>query len=242
MKKCIISLFFLVAVNGYCQDNYSLQRERMVEEQLLQRDITDVRVLSVMKRVPRHNFVPFYLRMFAYNDSPLPIGYNQTISQPYIVGLMTQLLALKGDEKVLEIGTGSGYQAAVLSLLCKEVYTIEILKPLALTARQRLKELGFYNVKVKQGDGYLGWPQYAPFDAIIVTAAPSEIPPKLIEQLNEGGVMVLPVGKYFQTLRVVKKTKGQIKEKNIIPVSFVPMIKPENKNKVEENKKCPCSK
>ncbi|UCG35663.1 MAG: protein-L-isoaspartate(D-aspartate) O-methyltransferase [Candidatus Omnitrophota bacterium] len=240
MKRCVFFLILLSAINAYPQDNYSRQRERMVETQIAQRGVTDERVLAAMKKIPRHKFVPIYLRGFAHRDSPLPIGYNQTISQPYIVGLMSQLLELRGNEKVLEIGTGSGYQAAVLSLLCREVYTIEILKPLADSARRRLEQLGYHNIEVKHGDGYLGWPQYAPFDAIIVTAAPDQIPPKLVEQLKEGGRMVLPVGKYFQTLKVVRKVKGQIKEENIIPVRFVPMIKSKNKVKPKK-KKCPCS-
>ena len=238
IKKFLPFLFLLIAINTYPQD-FNRLRERMVTEQLTQRDITDEGVLAAMRKVARHKFVPRYVRMFAYNDSPLPIGYDQTISQPYIVALMTQLLELEGNEKVLEIGTGSGYQAAVLSLLCREVYTIELLQPLADSARKRLKQLGYHNVEVRHGDGYLGWPKYAPFDVIIVTAAPEEIPPKLVEQLKEGGRLVLPVGKYFQTLKVVRKVRGQIKEESIIPVRFVPMIKP--KNKTEPKKKCPCN-
>ena len=239
IKKFLPFLFLLIAVNTYPQD-FNRLRERMVTEQLTQRDITDERVLAAMRKVARHKFVPLYVKMFAYNDSPLPIGYDQTISQPYIVALMTQLLELEGNEKVLEIGTGSGYQAAVLSLLCREVYTIELLQPLADSTRKRLKQLGYRNVAVRHGDGYLGWPKYAPFDAIIVTAAPEEIPPKLVEQLKEGGRLVLPVGKYFQTLKVVRKVRGQIKEESIIPVRFVPMIKPENKTEPKKEKRSCC--
>jgi protein-L-isoaspartate(D-aspartate) O-methyltransferase len=153
----------------------------------------------------------------------LPIGEGQTISQPYIVALMTELLELKGDEKVLEIGTGSGYQAAILAELAKEVYTIEIIEKLAQTAKERLEKLGYQNIKVKAGDGYLGWPEVAPFDAIIVTCAPPFIPEPLQEQLKEGGRMVIPVGTAYQELKLIRKEKGKIKVKAIIPVRFVPM-------------------
>ena len=159
----------------------------------------------------------------AYSDQPLPIGEGQTISQPYIVALMTELLELKGNEKVLEIGTGSGYQAAVLAELAKEVYTIEIIDPLTSTARNRLLELGYQNIKVKVGDGYLGWPEAAPFDAIIITCAPDHVPEPLVEQLKEGGRMVLPVGAYAQELKKIVKRSGKIETTDIIPVVFVPM-------------------
>lgn len=200
----------------------------MVEEQIIARGIRDERVIQAMLKVERDQFVPENLRQFAYEDRPLPIGYGQTISQPYIVALMTSLLGLKGDEKVLEIGTGSGYQAAILAELTKEVYTIEIIPQLAKQAESRLKKLGYKNVKVKCGDGFEGWPEYAPFDCIIVTCAPEEIPPLLIQQLKEGGRMVIPVGKFWQELKLVVKENGKIKVKDIIPVRFVPMIRREN--------------
>jgi protein-L-isoaspartate(D-aspartate) O-methyltransferase len=208
----------------YAEDNYAMARKKMVTEQIVDRGVTDSAVIDAMQSVPRHEFIPWINRYLAYSDRPVPIGYNQTISQPYIVALMTEFLQLKGNEKVLEIGTGSGYQAAILSLLCKEVYTIEILEPLAKSSKQRLKRLGYDNVEVKHGDGYLGWPDEAPFDAIIVTAAPPEIPQKLVEQLTEGGRMVIPVGESYQQLQLIEKIKGKIKIKNIIPVRFVPMV------------------
>lgn len=200
----------------------------MVEEQIIARGVRDERVIQAMLKVERDQFVPENLRQFAYEDRPLPIGYGQTISQPYIVALMTSFLGLKGDEKVLEIGTGSGYQAAILAELTKEVYTIEIIPQLAKQAESRLKKLGYKNVKVKCGDGFEGWPEYAPFDCIIVTCAPEEIPPLLIQQLKEGGRMVIPVGKFWQELKLVVKENGKIKVKDIIPVRFVPMIRREN--------------
>jgi protein-L-isoaspartate(D-aspartate) O-methyltransferase len=188
-----------------------------------------------MRKVKRHLFVPLIYRPLAYADSPLPIGMDQTISQPYIVALMTELLHLKGNEKVLEIGTGSGYQAAILAELAREVYTIEILEPLARRAEKMLTELNYRNIHVKIGDGFLGWPEQAPFDAIIVTCAPEEIPAPLIEQLAEGGRLVIPVGVHWQNLKLVQKTEGNLITKDIIPVSFVPMLKGEGKP-VSENK------
>jgi protein-L-isoaspartate(D-aspartate) O-methyltransferase len=174
--------------------------------------------------VERHRFVPSHLIGQAYGDYPLPIGQGQTISQPYIVSLMTELLELKGNEKVLEIGTGSGYQAAVLAEIVKEVYTIEIVEPLARSAKERLQELGYKNIKVKAGDGYQGWPEAAPFEAILVTAAPDHIPEPLIRQLKEGGRMVLPVGTYpYQELKKIIKKSGRAEVSNILPVLFVPM-------------------
>ncbi|MDD4052492.1 MAG: protein-L-isoaspartate(D-aspartate) O-methyltransferase [candidate division Zixibacteria bacterium] len=195
----------------------------MVESQLKGRDITDKRVLAAMEKVERHRFVPVDEQSAAYEDHPLPIGEGQTISQPYIVALMTQLLRLKGNEKVLEIGTGSGYQAAVLAELAGEVYTIEIIEPLGKAAEVRLKEMGYINVSVRIGDGYLGWPEKAPFDGIIVTCAPDKIPQPLIDQLADGGRMVIPVGTYAQELVLVEKKAGKITRKNVIPVVFVPM-------------------
>jgi len=219
----------LEAQLGYTEDkertDFYILRKKMIETQIEARGIKDKRVLEAMLKVERHKFVPESQKPFAYEDRPLPIGYGQTISQPYIVALMTELLELKGEEKVLEIGTGSGYQAAILAELAKEVYTIEIIEGLAKEAQKRLADLGYKNIKVKIGDGYLGWPEVSPFDAIVVTCAPEEIPPALIEQLKEGGKMVIPVGEFFQELKLVSKKEGKILIKNIIPVSFVPMIR-----------------
>jgi len=198
-------------------------REKMVETQIKARGVKDPRVLSALLKVERHRFVSEEYLNSAYSDQPLPIGEGQTISQPYIVALMTELLELKGNEKVLEIGTGSGYQAAILAELAKEVYTIEIIEPLASMAKNRLLQLGYQNIKVKAGDGYLGWPEAAPFDAIIITCAPDHIPEPLIEQLKEGGCMALPVGAYAQELKKIVKRSGKIETTNIIPVVFVPM-------------------
>jgi len=195
----------------------------MVKEQIIKRGIKDKRVIEAMRKVRRHEFVPEEYRHLAYSDQPLPIGYEQTISQPYIVALMTELLNLKGNEKVLEIGTGSGYQAAILAELTKEVYTIEILEPLAISAKNRLKKLGYENVKVRCGDGYKGWPEHAPFDGIIVTCAPEHIPDPLVEQLKVGGRMVIPVGKYLQELVLITKTEHGIEKRSVAPVAFVPM-------------------
>ncbi len=230
MKKAILILIALILLG--CQNliekeqkiNFVKARERMVTEQIEARGVKDKRVLSAIRRVERHRFVPGEYQRLAYNDYPLPIGEDQTISQPYIVGLMTELLGLSGDERVLEIGTGSGYQAAILAELAKEVYTIEILEPLAKSARNRLKDLGYKNIKVKCGDGYLGWEEFAPFDGIIVTCAPPYIPQPLIEQLAEGGRMVIPVGEHYQELKLLTKKKGKIYVQSIIPVRFVPMI------------------
>ncbi|RKZ31794.1 protein-L-isoaspartate O-methyltransferase, partial [bacterium] len=185
--------------------------------------IQDERVLSAMSNVKRHLFVPEKYRAFSYTDQPLPIGEGQTISQPYIVALMTELLQLDGDEKVLEIGTGSGYQSAILAELADQVYTIEIIESLANSAEKLLNELGYENITVKCGDGYKGWEEHAPFDAIIVTCAPPYIPKPLIEQLAVGGIMVIPVGEYYQELMLVKKQKEGIVKKSVIPVRFVPM-------------------
>jgi protein-L-isoaspartate(D-aspartate) O-methyltransferase len=212
-------------------DEFFQKRVQMVETQLKARDITDQRVLDVMLKVERHKFVPKEYQHLAYIDEPLPIGFGQTISQPYIVAKMTELLELNKNDKVLEIGTGSGYQAAILAELCKEVYTIEIIPELAQRAEKLLKELGYKNIFVKVGDGYYGWPEQAPFDKIIVTCAPKEIPQKLVEQLKDGGKMVLPVGDVFQELVVVEKHNGVVTKKSVFPVRFVPMIKS------EENKK-----
>jgi len=197
----------------------------MVIEQIRSRGVTDKQVLNAMLKVKRHLFVPKDLRDYAYNDNPLSIGYNQTISQPFIVGSMTSAIGLKKTDKVLEIGTGSGYQAAILAELVKEVYTIEIVKELAQSAQERLAEIGYTNIHVKHGDGFKGWVEHAPFDAIIVTAAPKDIPPLLIDQLEIGGKMVIPVGSTFQELYLITKTKEGFTKDKLYPVRFVPMIK-----------------
>lgn len=198
-------------------------RENMVETQIKARGVKDHRVISAMLKVERHLFVPEEHQSSAYADQPLPIGGGQTISQPYIVALMTELLELKGEEKVLEVGTGSGYQAAILAELAKEVYTIEIIEPLASSAKNLLFELGYRNIRTKVGDGYSGWPEVAPFDAIIVTAAPDHTPEPLLDQLKEGGRIVLPVGSYSQILKKITKRSGKIMSADITPVMFVPM-------------------
>ncbi len=199
-------------------------RARMVETQIVARGVRDPRVLAAMRKVPRHLFIGSAERARAYEDEPVPIGDNQTISQPYIVALMTELLALAPGGRVLEIGTGSGYQSAVLAELAREVYSIEILPELARAAGEKLKEAGYGNVVVREGDGYRGWPEHAPFDGIIVTAAPERIPQPLLDQLAPGGRMVIPVGGFFQELKVFTKDKdGRVTEKGIIPVRFVPM-------------------
>lgn len=198
-------------------------RRRMVDTQIRARGVADAKVLAAMARVPRHEFVPESVRTQAYDDYPLPIGERQTISQPYIVALMTSLLELKGGERVLEIGTGSGYQAAVLSEIAGEVYTMEILEPLSQRAQQRLTSLGYDNIHFRVGDGWKGWPEAAPFDGIVVTAAPEKIPQALLEQLKVGGRMVVPVGSFFQDLMVLTKTANGYEKRNVIPVRFVPM-------------------
>jgi protein-L-isoaspartate(D-aspartate) O-methyltransferase len=204
-------------------DIEAAHRDRMVETQIVSRGVKDPLVLAAMRKVPRHLFVPEEFRVHAYADGPLPIGEGQTISQPYIVAIMTELLELKGGEKVLEIGTGSGYQAAVLAEIAGEVYTIEIVKTLAERAEAQLTRLGYKNVHVTAGDGYRGWPAHAPFDGIIVTAAPDHVPKPLKDQLKVGARLVIPVGKYFQELLVVERTTKGYKERNVIPVRFVPM-------------------
>jgi len=213
------------------EETFTLNRQKMVKEQIERRGITDKRVLEVMRKVVRHLFVPAYLQNEAYDDRPLPIGHAQTISQPYIVAYMTEAARIHPNDRVLEIGTGSGYQAAVLAEMVKEVYTIEILKPLAESASLVLKELGYKNVKVKCGDGYQGWREYAPFDAIIVTAAPSEIPGELIKQLKTGGRMVIPIGSFFQELYRLTKTDSGFKKESLLPVRFVPMVHPSGADK-----------
>jgi protein-L-isoaspartate(D-aspartate) O-methyltransferase len=213
-------------VDDPLENQAAQKRLTMVQEQLAGRDITDKRVLKAMRRVRRHLFVPEDLRDLAYTDRPLPIGHGQTISQPYIVALMTQLGHPGESARVLDVGTGSGYQAAVLAELVQQVYSIEILCPLADAARQRLKSLGYDNVEVRCGDGHLGWSKHAPFDVIIVAAAPEHVPQPLIDQLASGGRLVIPVGKYYQELIVIEKQPdGSIKKRTVAPVAFVPMTR-----------------
>jgi protein-L-isoaspartate(D-aspartate) O-methyltransferase len=206
------------------QYNFSAMRERMVETQIRARDVQSAAVLEAMRRVPRHLFVPDDLRPFAYEDRPLPIGRDQTISQPYIVAYMTEALQPGTAHTVLEIGTGSGYQAAVLADIVKQVYSVEILPDLAETARRAIAAAGYTNVEVRTGNGYLGWPDHAPFDRIIVTAAPPDIPEALVEQLAIGGVMVVPVGTANQEIVVITKTAAGIVQERTIEVRFVPMV------------------
>ena len=234
-RKTILVLAALlgVAALAQTQDAYRAPREKMVRETIAQPDdgrdpVRDRRVLEAMRTIPRHEFVPADQRGHAYADHPLPIGYGQTISQPYIVAKMTELLALKPEHRVLEVGAGSGYQAAVLSPLVKEVYTIEIVQPLGAAARERLARLGYKNVEVRVGDGYYGWADKGPFDAIVVTAWASHVPPPLVQQLKPGGRMVIPVGTFFynQNLVVVHKgSKGprDLRIESVMPVVFVPL-------------------
>jgi protein-L-isoaspartate(D-aspartate) O-methyltransferase len=200
----------------------------MVREQIEARGVTDAAVLAAMRQVPRHEFVPARYQELAYADHPVPIGHDQTISQPYIVALMTELLAVKPGAKVLEVGTGSGYQAAVLAAVGAQVYTIEIIEPLAKAAAARLRRLGYDNVLVQAGDGYAGWPEHAPFDRIIVTAAADPVPPPLVAQLKPGGRLVIPVGAPAapQTLVVIEKdAAGRVRARDTIPVAFVPLTR-----------------
>ncbi|MHC2993975.1 MAG: protein-L-isoaspartate(D-aspartate) O-methyltransferase [Candidatus Atribacteria bacterium] len=227
-----VILFFYLTISAQEQEEdrekiYAQRRQSMVVNQLQSRDITDSKVLQAMLTIPRHQFVDEHIRESAYKDYPLSIGEGQTISQPYIVALMTQLLELKGGEKVLEIGTGSGYQAAVLAEIVKEVYTVEIYESLSKKSEKLINDLGYKNIKFKVGDGYYGWEEYAPYDAIIVTCAPDHVPPSLLQQIrDDGGRIVIPVGGIWmvQTLMKIEKIEGKIKSKGIIGVRFVPMI------------------
>jgi protein-L-isoaspartate(D-aspartate) O-methyltransferase len=218
-----VSCGFGLPVSQSSGSQWDQERHRMVEEQLRARDIRDDRVLAAMREVPRHLFIPEPQRSAAYSDFPVTIGYSQTISQPYIVAFMTQALDLSPDHKVLEIGTGSGYQAAILSRLVDAVYTMEIVAPLAERAKATLAELGYANVRVMTGNGYLGWPEEAPFDRIMVTAAPDEVPPALVQQLKIGGRMAIPVGTDVQELRVLRRTETGLEILETLPVRFVPM-------------------
>lgn len=230
-RYLLISFFFLVSIhwpNGEVRAqkmNYKQLRHKMVKEQIAARGIKDKDVIKAMQKVERHLFVPIQFRHLAYSDSPLPIGFGQTISQPYIVGIMTQLLDINSDSRVLEIGTGSGYQAAILGELCKEVYSIEIVEGLALKAKSTIESLNYDNLHLKWGDGYMGWEEHAPYDAIIVTCSPSKIPQALIDQLGENGNLVIPIGaKNVKSLVLLKKVDGELVRKDVIPVRFVPMI------------------
>jgi len=209
--------------NPPAPDPFEADRTAMVLRQLRNRDIRDEKVLAAMARVPRHLFVPLALRPLAYSDGPLPIGHQQTISQPYIVAYMTAALELKPGSKVLEIGTGSGYQAAVLGEIAGEVFTIEIVPELAKSAAEILGRQGYRNIHVRAGDGYQGWPEHAPFDAVIVTAAPGHIPQPLIDQLAPGGKLVIPVGKGDQEMMILTRTAGGVVSRRTIAVRFVPM-------------------
>lgn len=228
-NKLIIVMLFSLALTVpslSAGDPYSRKRLTMVEHDLKDRGIHDKKVLEVMMNVPRHLFVAENLRNMAYEDHPLPIEEGQTISQPYVVALMTEALGLRPSDRVLEIGTGSGYQAAVLSGMVKEVYTMEIRQSLAASAAKRLRDLGYANVKVRHSDGYFGWQEYGPFDAIIITAFVNHIPPPLLRQLKEGGRLVVPLGNtvFYQTLTLLTQKKGEPEVTQMGPVAFVPMV------------------
>ncbi|HOJ39518.1 MAG TPA: protein-L-isoaspartate(D-aspartate) O-methyltransferase [bacterium] len=227
----LLAMLVLFSAQAPAETDYAALRKKMVETQIKARGIADNRVLKAMEKVERHLFVPESLRSLAYEDYPLPIGEGQTISQPYIVALMTELLELKPSDRVLEVGTGSGYQAAILAELCQKVYTIEIIPALAERAEKLLRRLNYGNITVKCGDGFAGWKEFAPFDGIIVTCAPPAVPAPLIEQLSEGGRLVIPVGEEFQQLKLIRKVKGKLVEKDLIPVRFVPMTGPGVKGK-----------
>lgn len=227
-----ILFMFAISCSSCAQgSDYTELRRQMVNTQLEARGISDQRVLNAFLKVERHRFVLSHCISKAYNDYPLPIEEGQTISQPYIVAFMTDLLSLKSDDRVLEIGTGSGYQAAILAEICDSVFTIEIFPELGRKAIDLFSELGYKNIFCKIGDGYKGWTEKAPFDAIIVTCAPSKIPEPLKEQLAEGGRMIIPVGSYpFQTLVLLEKRKGKIREKDVLSVRFVPMLNEDGKS------------
>ena len=204
--------------------NFEEEKERMVVSQIEARGVKDKKVLEAMRNVARHMFIPENMQSYAYQDEPLPIGQGQTISQPYIVAFMTEVLQLKGDERVLEVGTGSGYQAAILAEIVKEVFTVEIIEELSRQAQKVLEKLDYENIHFKIGDGTLGWKEYAPYDAIMVTAAPAKVPKALQEQLEIHGRLVIPVGSMFQELVLVTREKKKFKKKKLLPVRFVPLI------------------
>jgi len=205
--------------------DWDAARQRMIADQLRTRDVCDERVLAAVSRVERHRFIPEDARSESYEDHPVPIGYGQTISQPYIVGFMTQALDVEPHHRVLEIGTGCGYQTAVLAELAREVFSIEVVPDLAARARATLTELGYANVHLRVGDGYDGWPEEAPFDRILGAAAPREIPPVLVDQLAVEGILVMPVGDWHQEIRVIQKSGGQVQSRDVLPVRFVPMVR-----------------
>lgn len=221
------ALLLVLPVLAFASDDRAAERQAMVERQIEARGVSDPATINALRHVPRHLFVPERQRPFAYQDGPLPIGHGQTISQPYMVGYMTEIIHPKPGLKVLEIGTGSGYQAAILAATGAEVFTIEIVSELASSAKQRLKNLGYHNVKVRESDGYFGWPEMAPFDAIIVTAAAEFTPPPLIDQLAEKGLMVIPIGSpfYVQTLMLVQKRNDKPYATSLMPVRFVPFTR-----------------
>ena len=205
--------------------DWDAARQRMIADQLRPRDVCDERVLAAVSRVERHRFIPEDARSESYEDHPVPIGYGQTISQPYIVGFMTQALDVEPHHRVLEIGTGCGYQTAVLAELAREVFSIEVVPELAAHARETLTDLGYAKVHLRVGDGYDGWPEEAPFDRILGAAAPREIPPVLVDQLADAGILVMPVGDWHQEIRVIQKRGGQVQSRDVLPVRFVPMVR-----------------
>ena len=227
MKSLFFILLSAIFFAGFQDDPFKKKREILVDQTIAKRGVKDKAVLNAMKTVPRHLFVPEGSISRAYEDRPLGIGYGQTISQPYIVAYMTEVIQLKAEHRVLEVGTGSGYQAAVLAELVKDVYTIEIIPQLGNASAATLKKLDYKNVNVKISDGYFGWPEHAPFDAIVVTAAAEFVPPHLIEQLKEGGKMIIPIGSPYmnQTLMLVEKKGGKITTKSLLPVIFVPFTR-----------------
>ncbi|HEY0144093.1 MAG TPA: protein-L-isoaspartate(D-aspartate) O-methyltransferase [Thermoanaerobaculia bacterium] len=242
IPKAALATFLLLSLTASAADPFAAARNRMVNEvandiRMTSRETGRTalapKVVNALRTIPRHLFVPENLRGSAYLNRPLPIGHGQTISQPYIVALMTELLRVDGDDVVLEVGTGSGYQAAVLSPLVKQVYTVEVIAPLARQATARLQSLGYKNITTRHADGYNGWKEAGPFDAIIVTAAATHIPPPLIQQLKPGGRMIIPVGGPFatQSLMLVEKTaRGKVRTRSVLPVSFVPLTRPDGRN------------
>jgi protein-L-isoaspartate(D-aspartate) O-methyltransferase len=226
VRSLLLAIFCVLAGPLFAQsrEEFDRERRRMVSQFIEKEGVKDPRVLDAMRRVPRHEFVPLMVRPKAYVDAAWSIGFKQTISPPFVVAYMTEALEPRPTDRVLEVGTGSGYQAAILSLLVKEVYSIEIVEPLGRTAERRLKHLGYNNVKTKVGDGYLGWPEYAPFDKIIVTCSPESVPKPLVDQLKEGGRMIIPLGERFhQDIYLLEKTHGKLVRKELLPTLFVPM-------------------
>ncbi len=248
MARCLLSFLTLISNAlfpvpnsfglGASPQDHDRQTERawMVDQQIAGRGIKDSRVLDAMRTVPRHRFVPDDVSAMAYEDGPLPIGYRQTISQPYIVAFMTDAVEVTGKEKVLEIGTGSGYQAAILAEIVQQVFTIEIVEPLAREAEKTLQALGYTNITVRAGDGYQGWPDEAPFDVIILTAAPDHVPQPLMEQLKVGGRLILPTGKWLQELVLIRRTEAGFEKTSLLPVAFVPMTGEAEKGHPNQNK------